>query len=229
MASQWRTTEWTEVHDVEMDLARLAGKRWLCRGHSLAYETLTPLIDRGALRDPPRAAKLERERQSIDLFRAMAQSFGPGEEAARLDEIIALAVLRHYGVPTRLLDWSESPHVAAYFAVCGHDDADGELWAFDRDQYAFMGKAQWERWPQTTTDGSGNPGKFDAKLTAFAVEDPLDWFCCMFYPTAFPRQSAQRGAYSLTARFGVDHASLIAELLVEPKAFGRFIIKSAVK
>lgn len=42
-----------------------------------------------------------------------------------------LFLMQHYGVPTRLLDWSESPLVALYFAVENmekHGEEDGALW-----------------------------------------------------------------------------------------------------
>jgi hypothetical protein len=39
-----------------------------------------------------------------------------------------LFVMRHYGVPTRLMDWSESPLVALYFAISGNPKSDGAFW-----------------------------------------------------------------------------------------------------
>ncbi len=39
-----------------------------------------------------------------------------------------LFVMQHYGVPTRLLDWTESPLIGLYFVVVEHPKADGTLW-----------------------------------------------------------------------------------------------------
>lgn len=40
-----------------------------------------------------------------------------------------LFVMQHHGVPSRLLDWTESPLVGLYFAVNEHFKSDGALWA----------------------------------------------------------------------------------------------------
>jgi FRG domain-containing protein len=46
-----------------------------------------------------------------------------------------LALAQHYGVPTRMLDWSRHPYIAAYFAAsdCVRQRKTGRLalWAFD--------------------------------------------------------------------------------------------------
>jgi hypothetical protein len=49
----------------------------------------------------------------------------------REDHLSWLMIMQHYGVPTRLLDWTESVLVALYFAVSGQFEKDGELWAMN--------------------------------------------------------------------------------------------------
>ncbi|QCC58146.1 FRG domain-containing protein [Natrinema thermotolerans] len=65
------------------------------------------------------------------LLRNFAQ-YAEGE----IDELRSvwhlLSIAQHYGLPTRLLDWSFSPLVAAYFATVTGDTAhDGAIWAVD--------------------------------------------------------------------------------------------------
>lgn len=230
MPNTWTTTTLSVIADALQVFTELRGKRWLCRGHAKCYDRLTPSIDRDTLRNYSRADKLALERQSIDLFRSTARFFADGEQSAMEDDVVALMVLRHYGVRSRILDWSLSPWVAAYFAVQDNDAEDGEIWAFDEPLYEKEGLKQWGRWPETTTDGSGDPSKWGGpSLTAFTLEEPPNWFICMFYRPGFHRQHAQQSAYSITARFGRDHADAIAELLGDPKRYHRYVIAAELK
>ena len=151
MSHAWKTTTLTSEKQALDVFMELSGKRWLCRGQSERYGNLAPSIDRKPRQGLSRSKKLRLERQSIDLFRSTARFFAdPGEQTVVASDLGALMVLQHYGVPTRLLDWSLSPWVAAFFATEGSDKDKGEIWAFDYSVYEREGFEQWKRWPETT-------------------------------------------------------------------------------
>ena len=228
MPDSWNTTPLITESDVLQKLTDLRGRQWLCRGQSKCYDSLVPSIDRKPRQQLSRVEKLTLEGRSIDLFRSTARFFAdPGEQAALVNDIVALMVLRHYGVPSRLLDWTSSPWVAAYFAVSNHDDKDGELWAFDLRTYEVRGHKQWQKWPETTINRDGE--HFDANLTAFTYEEPPDWFVCHFYREGFHRQRAQQSAYSMTARFNRPHDAAIADLLLNSSTYHRYVIAGKLK
>jgi len=61
-------------------------------------------------------------------FRLMAKA-RRGEVPDSSDALGWLFLMQHYRLPTRLLDWSQSPLVALYFAIERPDDTDAALWA----------------------------------------------------------------------------------------------------
>jgi hypothetical protein len=227
MAKTWKTRTLRSVAEALAVLTTLPRGGWLYRGQSKDYGSLVPSIDRPPVAKLARREKLLLERRSIETLRSCVDSFAPGEEMARHDDPVALMVLRHHGVPTRLLDWSGSPYVATYFAVAAHDASRGEIWAFDSRRYQARGERQWRDHPETTWDGSGDPDKWEPR-TAFSESFPANWFICAFYPNGFPRQEAQEGHYTMTAQFGTDHSASIARL-VDSAARERFVILPPLK
>jgi hypothetical protein len=222
VARNWTVKPLTTEVEIFDCLAELRGKRWYCRGQPKHYEHVLPTLDRDGRENLLRIEKLKLERESIDIFRTTARFFsGVGEENSLRDDNITLAVLRHYGVPTRLLDWTQSPHVAAYFAVSSPDTDDGEIWSFDARQYEAQGAEQWREW--------GNDWVKCVTSTEFMREEPPAWIFCMHYPDGFPRQIAQDSSYTLAARLGRDHTECMAKLLGGPSWHCRYVIPKELK
>lgn len=75
--------------------------------------------------------RLGLEEREINLnarFRLMAK-VRRGEVPNKDDPLGWLFLMQHYRLPTRLLDWSQSPLVALYFALEKPDDSDAAVWA----------------------------------------------------------------------------------------------------
>jgi hypothetical protein len=102
------------ISALERDHKNYKGSIWF-RGHAKKSWKLNPGYLR--LSDPPsEATLLKRFKQSAMMLL----------ERDPKDSFDWLFLMQHYGLPTRLLDWSESPLVALYFAIDNSEDHLGE-------------------------------------------------------------------------------------------------------
>jgi len=93
------------------------------RGHSDKTWKLCPLI----FRSVPEC----RQKDEMNLIKKFKQDATLLINPLPTNLYEWLFIMRHYGVPTRLLDWTESPLVGMYFTVNEDEykDKDGILWA----------------------------------------------------------------------------------------------------
>lgn len=87
--------------------------------------------------------RVDRE-EAIEIEKTLLKAFqknNSNDFITRLDpanKILWWTVMQHFGVPTRLLDWSSDIKVALYFAVCDRFDKDGALFCFDDGHLNFI-------------------------------------------------------------------------------------------
>ena len=92
------------------------------RGQSKKLWNLAPTLYRGWI-------NIEREREILRDFKLKAGNFLEKEPTSDLEWLF---VMQHYGMPTRLLDWTESHLLALYFAVNEYsNNSDACVWVLD--------------------------------------------------------------------------------------------------
>jgi hypothetical protein len=101
--------------------------RYVFRGMGNAEWLLLTTLDRAVKYRAPEA-----ERVLVESFQTALPENIP-DLPPRNDRVSWLALMRHYGLPSRLLDCSESHIIAAYFAAQTKTDRDLAIWAIERD------------------------------------------------------------------------------------------------
>ncbi|NJL32203.1 MAG: FRG domain-containing protein [Phycisphaerales bacterium] len=133
---------WTEykqrlVKYSEMEYPRR--RQLIFRGQSDSRYELKTTLDR-MLENLPAGSNSDRDSYENQLrVEFMSQSRGLEDYPDQNELPAILALARHHGLPSPLLDWTESPYVAAYFAFdpdVAHDTKAISIWILDRNVYA---------------------------------------------------------------------------------------------
>ena len=135
----------------EFDAFCAARDGWAFRGQrDASWQLLSSLSRRLMQTGVPREVWREREERAIRVFRRKAHVYLPDRSVLN-DDLRCLAMMQHHGAPTRLLDFTKSPYVAAFFAM--------EKSIGDAAVYALNTPRLWASTPQ-----------FDQSLTRDVVD-----------------------------------------------------------
>jgi hypothetical protein len=183
-------------------VARLAaedGKLWYRGTRSDDHHLVPSLYRHPTIKKPDELIELEWE--LLSEFRHQAPPF-----AGKLPEqdLELLFLMQHYGVPTRLLDWTENPFVALFFALenalqAGSSEHDAAIWILNpsklNEQATSHRETSQRIYGAYSDELRGYQPSQDGKRVTMKL--PL----AIFGVHNSPRIVAQRGAFVL---FGKD-------------------------
>jgi hypothetical protein len=212
--------------------------RWAFRGQSRAFGTLAPSFQRIFRQKRSIGAAEIIEGDLIKTFR-LHYSGLPGRTADMprpefIDDrynIRCLSVMQHYGVPTRLLDWTSDFWTAVYFACAGDPSEEAELWMYDRNIFASLtaGAPQYASLLQATTPGILPPPE-PALLRSRGLNTVVE-----VDPKITPRMREQFAHHTLSTDIFADHAPLLHQIAANerldgsPPNFRRVVISAGCK
>lgn len=194
------------------------------RGQPRDYPLL-PSLSRQACRcglTPEQTLRLEKD--ALKEFQLQAHLYLPSAMIAQVkDDPGWWALMQHHGVPTRLLDWSASPYVAAYFAAAENPDDDGVVWMV---HVATVTKFMEATYPTYTYPPEGEADKAFTLPSA----EPVLYFIELELHTE--RMSAQQTRFSVSYDVLADHGQVIAGTIPQGASqprHQRLVVPKAVK
>ncbi len=207
---QFDTAEGLLEYLLQQHGAQYANKDFVFRGEPRKYTSVLSPIDRVTIdRLPNRAIAVSAELGVIVEFWQSIRLTLPIEQHALVDDGGSiLPLMRHYEAPTRLLDWTISPWIAAHFSAWSNLDEDGRILSFDRNSASIHLK------PNRGTLEYFQPidyrGVSVPKVLVDSISGLDDWLVPYHHiGPQFPRIVSQQGMFTLASNPWIDHWEMI--------------------
>lgn len=233
---------WTEFNPTDIDHLctelnkRIGSWRTIYRGQSDSSWSLEPSLLRDLKEFHPgisEQAQVDREVRAVDFFKKKSPLRLLPTELSFLESVAGtLLLMQHYGAPTRVLDWSLSPWVGAYFAAVDHPKKDGAIWLANGDAIDATCPTDKMHVPSIFDIDNKQPiCLFDARRTEVWEKITLNVsgnMICVLNPRfENPRMAAQQSVFTMAARVGTDHVDL--GKVLQPSDTEKIIIPAAMK
>ncbi len=178
---------------------------WYFRGQADANWDLAPSLYRIM-----RESTLNRKKANgiefgaFRRFRASAHLFQIDDPIQTTDwnPIPWWMLMQHYSCPTRLLDWTESPFVALYFAVEKHLNRDGIVWILPSSRLDTLMTNRFGKMHDLSEESS-------------FLDEPIRAVYPILGTKHTERSLAQQGVYTVGTDPLSDHGSIIEEVFTE--------------
>ena len=167
------------------------------------------------------------ERAALLEFQRGAHHYYASTPAS--DQIVDwLALMQHFGAPTRLLDWTRSPYVALYFAMQGDSAGDSALWAIDLQWFEERANELLRQHDKGCPDRSDFKTLYEYTNRILLGDDNPGYIVAASPIRLNERMMAQQGQFLCSLRHrGVFSASLL-EMLIGPPTVDRQVVSKVV-
>lgn len=209
-----------------LDVGSVGKVPYVFRGQSDTNWTLQPSLLRYLLPAGCTAERaLEIEAIALNEFTAQAHHYiSDSTHRTTTDTLSWFTLMQHHGAPTRLLDWTASIYLAAYFAVIENWEKDGAVWLLHTNT---MREQMGKRDQQITFPQSEKQIKA-AYLTSDAPHD-LE-FVERFSKS--DRMIAQQGLFSVSHNVLGDHGQILDDLFdleTKKELFRKLVVPARLK
>ena len=206
--------DWRDFLDKVEDLRALHKYKYIFRGQPNSDWLLKPSFLR-SFKEPydiPYMLELEKI-VNQDFIKEAYSLINPNLYKETKNILDWWPIMQHHGAPTRLLDWTKSPYVAAYFAVNQQLDSDGIIWVLSVKTLNEI---------MNNTDSDLAESQTIQRFTQPNVPERIYEYSPMFNTD---RSIAQQSIFTVCENISSEHSSIIENKFISSTNCSYFRIR----